>query len=178
MNRSNTSNVLWAYKSLLEAVMKKRIIPSYQNYYTISSNMVATSRKGQKHIYRCDEVKFVLSANIGWVLSKPSAGPEGEWKRPKNKGRKEIVTECLPSNLIYTGFNIYYPEKWVQSPFYSQRYQVSEKLPNATIITHLTSSRPRSQAQFHLVWMSVDFPKQIWHLFEVKTGPYLEELIV
>lgn len=73
--------------------------------------MAATCRKGQKHIYRCDEAGFIHSANTGQVLSKPSAGPEEEQQGPNDQGRKEIFTECLPSSLICVGFNIYHTEK-------------------------------------------------------------------
>ena len=68
------------------------------------------------------------------MLSKPGVGLEEEQKGSNDKGRKEIFTEYLPSNLIYVGFNVYHTEKWVQFPLYSKRHHVSEKLPYRTTI--------------------------------------------
>lgn len=76
-------------------------------------------QEGRKHVYKCyNEAKFIQQTPAKGFLS-PVLQPEEKQKGPKDKGKEEIFTELLLSNLIHVEFHFYHTEKWMQAPFYS-----------------------------------------------------------
>lgn len=146
MKTSSTSGALLACTDLPEAVHEKKgPIKLPRLLQVVQIWRLQAGRGGGRGRGVIKPRSFVLQTLASAFEAR--CGTRGEQQEPNHKGRKEILTECLPSNLIYVRFNTYHTGELVLFPCYSKRHHVSEKLPYITTIVKLSSGRPRSQVQ-------------------------------